>query len=159
MKDSGDEFYCTAYEKPGHKIRVGHSHYLDSWNKVSTPGNKGLHVGGLRYIQGYQNYRGAVTHNILVDPMHIHSIAGLGIGNDGAMTVKQYFVHSSFAGPNRSIYHSSDYAAITDIEFAKIVEEAVESTRASIAELEAMQSDTSNLIIKEPAKIDDVFGS
>lgn len=33
------------------------------------------------------------------------------------MRVKQYFVHSSFCGVNKNIYHPSKYAAINDAEF------------------------------------------
>jgi len=129
---SGDAFNCG--EKPGHFIRVGQVHYLDSWDKVSTPGRKGLHCGGLRYIESYQNGEGAVTHNIFVDPMDIHTVLNTG---DCAMTVKRYFVHSSFAGVNKSIYHSSTYAALTDAEFQQILKEAVEATKMSKAELDA----------------------
>lgn len=156
MGNRGDEFFCGA--KKGHFIKVGELHALESWDQVSAPGHKGLHCGGLRYIQGYQN-EGTVTHNIFVDPMHIHSIAGLGIGSDGAMTVKQYFVHSSFAGPNRNIYHSSKYAALTDTEFAKIVEEAVEATKAKVEELQAMQAEVADLIDKPAVTAADVLGS
>lgn len=49
MGQRGDEFFCSpTYEKPGHKIKVGNVHYLDSWDKVSSPGHKGLHVGKLK---------------------------------------------------------------------------------------------------------------
>lgn len=135
MGQGGDAFYCG--EKPGHFIRVGQLHFLDSWDKVSSPGHKGLHCGGLRYIQGFQQ-EGSVTHNIFVDPMDIHTIAGLGTGSDGAMTVRRYFVHSSFAGPNKNIYHSSSYAELTDAEYAKLVQEAVEATEAKKGELAAI---------------------
>ncbi len=46
MGKGGDEFFCGT--KPGHFIRVGEVHYLDSWDKVSTPGSKGLHCGKLK---------------------------------------------------------------------------------------------------------------
>jgi hypothetical protein len=124
MGQRGDEFYCG--EKKGHKIRVGLSIYLEKWDQVGRPGEKGLHCGGLNYIRGYQQ-EGSVTHNIFVDPMDIHTIAGLGIGNDGAMTVRRYFVHSTFDSVNKNIYHSSTYAALTDTEYAKIVEEVVKA--------------------------------
>lgn len=166
MGQGGDAFYCVPFgtvpgpnDKPGHKIKVGHVHSLDSWSKVSTPGSKGLHVGGLRYIQGYQSYPGAVTHEIFIDPMHIHTIAGLGNGNDGAMTVKQYATYRSFAGANKNIYHSSKYAALTDAEFAALVEEAVKATEAKAEELKAILDETRDLIDVAPATVTDVFGS
>lgn len=123
MGNSGDSFLCG--DKFGHFIRVGCVHALDSWDKVGNPGCKGLHFGGLRYISGYQQ-EGTVTHNIFVDPMDIYGVGGLGNGSDGACTTKRYFVHSSFAGVNRSIYHSSEYAKLTDAEYAELFEAAVE---------------------------------
>lgn len=143
MGKGGDEFYCG--DKPGHFIRVGMPHYLDSWDKVSSPGNKGLHCGGLKYIAGYQQ-EGTVTHNIFVDPMDIHTIGGLGYGNDGAMTVKRYFVHSSFAGVNKSIYHSSEYAKVTDAEYAKLIEEAVEASQQDVDKIAAELEEKKNLL-------------
>jgi hypothetical protein len=134
MGQRGDAFWCEGrgIKKEGHHIRVGCAHYLDSWDKVGDPGYKGLHCGGLTYIRGYQT-EGTVTHNIFVDPMHIYGWNGYG---DCAMTVKQYFVHSSFAGPNRGIYHSSKYAALTDAEYEALIAEAVEQNSVKISELE-----------------------
>lgn len=125
MGTSGDSFYCDngIERKLGHIIKVGCSHYLESWDQVSRPGSKGLHCGGLAYIRGYQ-LDGRVTHNIFVDPADIHSI-NIGYGSDGAMTVKRYFVHSSFAGVNKNIYHSSTYASLNDAEYASILKEVI----------------------------------
>lgn len=163
MGKSGNEFFCG--EKLGHFIKVGHVHYLDNWNKVSSPGSKGLHCGGLEYIKGFQSQTDSVTHNIFVDPMDIHSVATHHA--DGAMTVKRYFVHSSFAGPNKSIYHSSKYAAITDAEYAILVEEAVEATKMKAAELESLLDEGKALINVgreskdgvKPVTSTDVFGT
>lgn len=126
MGESGDEFVCedmSGNKTTGHRIRVGCSHYLPSWSQVSRPGCKGLHCGGLAYIKGYQN-QGTTTHNIFVDPADIHSI-NIGYGSDGAMTTRRYFVHSSFAGVNKGIYHSSTYAALNDAEYASLLEEVI----------------------------------
>ncbi len=125
MGQGGDEFWCVGgtYNKKGHHIRVGCSHYLDSWNQVGTPGGPGLHCGGLAYIRGYQK-QGTETHNIFVDPADIHTINE---SSDGVMTVKRYFVHSSFAGPNRGIYHSSTYASLNDAEYQQLLSEAIEA--------------------------------
>jgi len=123
MGTGGDEFFCTdtlGNGKAGHIIRVGHWHYLDSWSKVSTPASKGLHCGGLSYIKGFQANN--VTHNIFVDPSDIHTIRE---AQDGVMTVKRYFVHSSFAGPNKNIYHSSDCAKLTDKEYSELLSSAI----------------------------------
>jgi hypothetical protein len=143
MGNRGDEF--NSGDKKGHFIRVGQRHWLDSWDQVGTPGSKGMHCGGLSYIKGYQNGEGAITHNIFVDPMDIHTIAGLGNGNDGAMTVKGYFVFSSFAGPNKNIYHSSTYAALTDEEYQKILQEVVEASKMKKDEVDKMLSEAQAL--------------
>ena len=125
MGNRGDEFWCVGgnVNKKGHFIRVGCSHFLESWDQVSTPLSKGLHCGGLAYIRGFQN-EGTETHNIFVDPADIHTINE---SLDGVMTVKRYFVHSSFAGPNRGIYHSSTYAALNDTEYKQLLSDAIES--------------------------------
>lgn len=126
MGNGGDEFNCG--DKPGHVIRVGYAHFLDDWDKVDVndehAGVPGLHVGNQDYIRSYQN-EGTVTHNVLVDPMDIGAIVQ---DNTGAMRVKRYFVHSTFGGVNKSIYHSSDYAKLTDEEYRKMLEEAIAAT-------------------------------
>jgi len=121
----GDAFYCGTYL--GHIIKVGQVHYLPRWDQVNCSdrvvGAPGLHVGGLKYIQGYQK-SGTVTHNVLVDPMHIGAIVGLGDGDDGAMRVKQYFVLNAFDGVNSRLYNSSRYAQLTDAEYDSMLKRA-----------------------------------
>jgi hypothetical protein len=124
MGKNGDEFVCSSLGgnvKVGHIIKVGHVHYLENWNQVSTPGHKGLHCGGLSYIENYQ-VEGTVTHNILVNPADIHSI---NMHQDGAMTVKQYFVHSTFNGVNKSLYTSSSYEEFTDKQYQEVLAAAI----------------------------------
>lgn len=139
----GDAFYCegpNGYSKPGHFIKVGCVHRLDSWDKVNTNDRascvKGLHFGGLVYIN---NYSGEI-HNVFVDPMHVGAIPD---DSTGAVRCLQYFVHSSLTGINGSIYHSSTYAAKTDSEW--------EEMRAAIAKeysnaITEIQSDVNNLM-------------
>lgn len=126
MGQGGDPFYCDDYL--GHIIKVGRSHRLQSWNHIDTNDNHsavpGLHVGGLNYINGYQGI-GTITHNILVDPMHVGAVVGTGPGLDGAMRVVQYFVLNAFNGVNKTLYHSSTYASMTDKEYRKMIEQAV----------------------------------
>lgn len=69
---------------------------------------------GLDYIRGYQG-SDTVTHNVFVDPAHIGAVPD---DSTGAIRCIQYFVHSSFAGVNGSIYHSSEYAAKVDAQWA-----------------------------------------
>jgi len=145
MGTSGDAFFCegpNGYANPGHFIKVGCTHRLDDWSKVNVNDTiscvKGLHVGGLIYINCYSGE----IHNIFVDPMHIGAVPD---DTDGAIRCKQYFVHSSLVGVNGSIYHSSTYAAMTDAEWddmrAKAVEEKSD-TKAQcdkeVAELNAL---------------------
>ena len=56
--------------------------------------------------------------------MHIGAVPDV---ETGAIRCLQYFVHSSLAGVNGSIYHSSTYAAKTDAEWEEMRKEAVEA--------------------------------
>ena len=115
MSTGGDAFYCG--ENKGHHIKVGQTHSLESWDQINTNDNStcvpGLHIGGLRYIAWYAGE----IHNVFVDPMHIGAIPD---SSDGAIRCLQYFVHSSLAGVNGSMYHSSTYAAMTDEQWATL---------------------------------------
>ena len=144
MHQDGDEFFRSTINGvpvKGHFIQVGQLHWLESWDMVNCDDNKssvkGLHAGNLDYIRNYQN-DGTVTHNILIDPMDIGAITDDG---SGALRVRRYFVHSSFAGVCRSIYHSSKFAAITDAEYAQMVEDAVNKTLAQKNELDEQYSE------------------
>lgn len=152
MGTGGDEFFSDAIggttPTKGHFIRVGRAHWLEKEDQINAndgvTGVPGLHVGGLNYIAGFQQ-EGTVTHNIFVDPMDIRAIVGLGQGNDGAMRVKRYFVYSTFEGVNKNLYHSSSYAALTDAEYAKMVEEAVTATAMKKTEADAMLNEQQSL--------------
>ena len=134
MGDRGDAFYCEGVNGTGlgHFIRVGCTHYLDSWDKVNTNDEascvKGLHVGGLKYIAWYSGE----IHNVFIDPMHIGAVPD---DVDGAIRCKQYFVHSSLSGVNGSIYHSSTYAAKTDEEWAELRAETIQAWSNKAQEL------------------------
>ena len=126
MGNGGDAFYCegtNGYDTPQHFIKVGCNHRLESCDQVNTNDRRScvkvLHIGVLKYISWYTGE----IHNIFVDPMHIGAVPD---DEDGAIRCKQYFVHSSLAGVNGSIYHSSTYAAKTDEEWAEMRKEAVE---------------------------------
>jgi hypothetical protein len=99
-------------------------HRLASWDQVNTDDCSscvpGLHFGGLQYISNY----GGEIHNVFVDPMHIGAIPD---DSTGAIRCLQYFVHSSLAGVNGSIYHSSKYAAMTDAQWEEARREAVKA--------------------------------
>lgn len=145
MGEGGDAFYCegsNGYANPGHFIKVGCTHRLASWDQVNTNDRQacvpGLHFGGLEYI----NRISGEIHNIFVDPMHIGAVPD---DNTGAIRCLQYFVHSSLAGVNGSIYHSSTYAAKTDAEWAIARKEAVEKSFSRIEEIKAAVARINNL--------------
>jgi hypothetical protein len=128
----GDAFYCG--DTLGHIIRVGQRHRLESWDQVNCDDSrscvKGLHCGNLDYIRGYENDN-TETHQVFVDPMNIGAITDDG---SGAIRVLEYFVYASFAGPNRSIYHSSKYAALTDAAYEQMFAEAVAAHEQKLAD-------------------------
>lgn len=136
QRQSGDEFKCinilTQQETTGHIIKVGHIHELASWDMVDCRDNtacvKGLHIGNLDYIRGYQ-HEDTETHDVFADPMDIGAVVRDG---NGAIRVRRYFVYKSFAGPNRSIYHSSRYSAITDAEYTVMVKAAIEESQKKV---------------------------
>jgi len=145
MGEGGDAFYCegpNGYANPGHFIKVGCTHRLGSWDQVNTNDRQacvpGLHFGGLEYI----NRISGEIHNIFVDPMHIGAVPD---DNTGAIRCLQYFVHSSLAGVNGSIYHSSTYAAKTDEEWSIARKEAVEKSFSRIEEIKAAVARINNL--------------
>ena len=124
---SGDKFYCegaNGYSDPQYFIKVGCVHRLPSWDMVDTNDDrscvKGLHVGGLKYIAWYTGE----IHNVFIDPMHVGAVPD---SNDGAIRCLQYFVHSSLAGVNGSMYHSSTYAALTDVQWEEMKEEIIDT--------------------------------
>ena len=123
---NGDKFYCegaNGYSDPQYFIKVGCVHRLPSWDMVDTNDDvscvPGLHVGGLKYIAWYSGE----IHNVFIDPMHVGAVPD---SNDGAIRCLQYFVHSSLAGVNGSMYHSSSYASLTDEQWEEMKDELIE---------------------------------
>jgi len=74
------------------------------------------------------------------------------------MTVKRYFVHSTFDSVNKNIYHSSTYAALTDAEYAKIVEEAVKSHQMKLEEMGDMLEQVKSLGAQKSLTANEVLG-
>ena len=77
MHQRGDAFFCkgvNGYPDVCHFIKVGCEISLPDWGFVNCDSNqsgvKGLHVGGLTYIAGYQD-TGTETFNCFVSPEHI----------------------------------------------------------------------------------------
>ena len=130
MGKGGDAFYCG--DNKGHFIKVGQTHRLESWDQVNTNDDRscvpGLHIGGLYYIAWYSGE----IHNVFVDPMHIGAIP---CSDDGAIRCLQYFVHSSLAGVNGSMYHSSTYAELTDQQWEEMRKDILECNMRSSDDL------------------------
>ena len=129
---NGDKFYCegaNGYSDPQYFIKVGCVHRLPSWDMVDTNDDrscvKGMHVGGLKYIAWYTGE----IHNVFIDPMHVGAVPD---SNDGAIRCLQYFVHSSLAGVNGSMYHSSTYAALTDEQWEEMKDELIEESTSRL---------------------------
>lgn len=133
MGKRGDAF--TSGDKLGHVIRVGHDHAL-TWEQCVTKdfafGEPGLHCGNLNYIRGYQG-EGTVTHEVFIDPSDIARFTN---EEDGAVVVRRYFVHKSFAGVNKQIYYSSSYARMTDTEYEQYLTKAIEETGKQLNDAE-----------------------
>ena len=139
MGSGGDAFSCegsNGFNSDGHFIKVGCSHRLPSWDCVNTNDDRscvpGLHVGGLKYISFYSGE----IHNVFIDPMHVGAIPD---DVDGAIRCLQYFVHSSLAGVNGSIYHSSTYAAKTDQEWEDMRREILTEYLDQVTQIQAIR--------------------
>jgi DNA-directed RNA polymerase subunit F len=134
---SGDAFFCEgplgSSEKPGHFIRIGHLHRLPSWDNVNCDSSvacvKGLHLGGLSYISGWEGD----IHTALVDPAKIGAIPDY--SGSLAIRVLEYFVYGSLTAVNHSIYHSSEYGKISDKKWEEEFEEILKFHGEMVSEL------------------------
>lgn len=146
-----DAFYCESldgtFKVLDHIYKVGHVQYLEDWKQVNCTdghfGGGGLHLGNLNYINGYHTEGDTVVHNCFVDPMHIGAFTDKG---EGAMRVKQLFIHSSKAGDNRGIYFSSKYAAMCDEEWEVMKQEAIKNSEELLKNFESETSDKNNFL-------------
>ncbi len=122
---AGDEFSCG--DTVGHIIKVGEVHALADWSMVDCNDSrsclKGLHVGNLDYIRGYQR-EDTVTHNVFVDPMFIGAVPR---DDSGAIRCKEYMVYDTFKHVTKTLYRSSEYASKTDSQWQSMLAEAVKA--------------------------------
>lgn len=93
------------------------------------------------YIAGYQN-SGTVTHDTFVDPADIGAITDDG---SGALRVRRYYTYRSNAGINRSIYHSSKFAAMTDLEWDDFRAKAIKESEAKAEKAKELAAETAAL--------------
>jgi hypothetical protein len=144
MGESHDAFSCGA--DLGHKIQVGNIHALPTWDQVNCRDEHscvpGLHLGGLRYIQGYGG-SGNLLLNCFVNPMHIGAFTNA--TGDSAIRVKEYFVHSAQFAPNRGLYHESAYLDHTNAQWEEMRSEAIAESEAKIKSIKGAQDEINAL--------------
>ncbi len=139
MGEGGDAFYAGS--DLGHHVKVGAIHTLPEWSMVNCTDGiacvPGLHLGGRRYIQGYGG-RTNLLLNCFVNPMHIGAFTDSG---DGAIRVKEYFVHSAEFAPNKSFYNESTYLEHTQAQWADMLAEAVAVSEQKIKDIQNLQEE------------------
>lgn len=110
-------------DKPVHFFKVGCVHTLkDEDIDVSDHMTASFYVGSLNYIS---NWGGADIHQCLVDPMHITGF--LDYNGSMACKTKEFYINGSLTAVNHSIYHSSEYAAKTDLEWIEAKKEILKN--------------------------------
>lgn len=143
MGEGGDAFFSG--DDLGHRVTIGKTHTLPDWDMVNCSdgraGLPGLHLGGLTYIKGYAG-NDRLLLNCFVNPMHIGAFTDTG---DGAIRVKEYFVHSAQFAPNRGLYHESGYLAQSDAQWMEMRTQAIEESEARIAAEKAKQAEVDAL--------------
>ena len=68
--------------------------------------------------------------------MHVGAVPN---SEDGAIRCIQYFVHSSLAGVNGGMYHSSAYAAMTDAEWEQLKKAVLDSMHKDVLQLDTLE--------------------
>lgn len=135
MGEGGDPVLLSSGIK-AHRIVVGSIHALD-WNQVDCNDQyscvKGLHLGGLTYIKGYQG-EDTLTVNCFVDPANIGAFTDNG---SGAIRCREYFVHSAVFAPNKALYRESEYEAHTAKEWDALRTEAIKLSEEKKAKIDA----------------------
>lgn len=143
MGNGGDAFYSG--DQLGHRIRVGQVHELPSWDMVDcedgTFARPGLHLGGQAYIEGYGG-NGRLLLNCFVNPMHIGAFTDSG---DGAIRVKEYFVHSAQFAAARSKYNESSYLERSNEQWKAMLAEAITESEAKINKIKEKTAELSAL--------------
>lgn len=108
----GDKFFSGG--ELGYKYEIGKLASLPDWTFVDTEDERyhqrGLHTGGLRYIEGYYNPDCDEILDVFVCPSQIAKFTDSGLGE---MTCKEFYVYgaSRMKGNLRSMYHTSKYTS------------------------------------------------
>lgn len=112
----GDEFFSNGVL--GYKYKIGELAALPDWSYTSLVDesyhDKGLHNGGLLYIQGYLHGDRQLL-DVFVCPSQIAKFTDHGLGE---MTCKEFYIYGAthMDGNMRSLYHTSNYCKIQSSE-------------------------------------------
>lgn len=143
MGEGGDAFFAGS--DLGHRVKVGQVIALPSWDQVDctdgAAGLPGLHLGGQSYIDGYGGHNRLLL-NCFVNPMHIGAFTDSG---DGAIRVKEYFVHSAQFAPNKAFYNESTYLERNKEQWAEMFNEAIEAGEEKIKQIKAKAAELAAL--------------
>lgn len=137
---SGDKFYSGGVL--GYKYEIGKLASLPSWDFTSLVDNtfhhKGLHNGGLRYVEGYLHGDRQLL-DVFVCPSQIAKFTDEGIGE---MTCKEFFIFgtSTIDGNMKSLYHTSTYAKIQSEQIQKDMDELVKAKEEIASKLDEIDS-------------------
>ena len=123
IHSSGDKFFSG--EELGYKYEVGKLARLERWDQVSMKDDqaheKGLHTGGLKYVDGYLN-KDRELLDVFVCPSQIGKFCNNGLGE---MTCKELYVFgsASIEGTTQGLYHTSSYSKIQAVDIQERLEE------------------------------------
>jgi len=143
----GDKFFSG--DKLGYVYEVGKVQRLPKKavrNLENTMGGGGLYIGGLNYIKGFSNED---THTLtcFVNPGDILSFqsSGHAIRVDALMPNNVLLEGTKLGG----MYHSSEYAKVSEKRLAKIVKRALKAGVAVGEDFREMQNEISDRLIEE----------
>lgn len=154
MGSRGDAFFSGEGEDAveGHEIRIGQKVWHDSWSKVDCNPNhacvKGHHVGNQTYINGWETSENA-TLNVALDPADIGCAPYQQSGPDAGVLRTKGYMPLEFKDrtvDNKNMYHTSEYAAKKDAEWAKLRSEAIEELNTKLEEVQKEVEERKNLI-------------
>ena len=130
-------------EAKSHRYHIGTTPVLEShevdYNDENSA-SKGFHAGNQDYINNWEHLDN-VTLEVLVDPMHIAAIP-YGDGNNVVRYIQGFLTGvKSRQIPNKNLYHSSTYAAITDGQWNVMLKDSAKELDNQEAEiLEKLQA-------------------
>ena len=144
MRSTGDKWYVNG--ELTHLVKVGHVHTLPSWSFVDCNDDhscvKGAHLGGKRYIRGY-NSPTSMLLDCLASPDKIGAFDRSG---NGAVRMLEFMVLGANFAKNKGLYHTTDYAAKIEDDWATSRRLAIEESNAIIAKLKEAQQTIADLI-------------